>query len=111
MAYANTSIASRIESRIQWCQRLSAQACAPLEIAGWRAEAEGLRDALLERDHTTQYQQGPTSVFERYARGLQDGDAMLRTALVHQQFTSPSRANGLTRRYKKIMGRVSSHSL
>jgi hypothetical protein len=104
MAYAKKSIASRIESRIEWCQRLSAEACAPLEIAGWRAEAEGLRDALLEQDHTTQYRQGPTSVFERYARGMQDGDTMLRTALVHQQFASP-------RRYKKIMGRVSSHSL
>ena len=35
MAYANKSITARIE----WCQRQSTQACAPLEIAGWRAEA------------------------------------------------------------------------
>jgi hypothetical protein len=50
MAYAIQSIASRIE----WCRRQSTQACAPIEIAGWRAEAEGLQDALLDRDHTTQ---------------------------------------------------------
>ena len=40
MAYANKWIASRIE----WCRRQSTQTCAPLEIAGWRAEAEGLQD-------------------------------------------------------------------
>ena len=48
-----------ITSRIDWCRRESTQVCAPLESAGWRAEAEGLQDALLRRDHTTQYQQGP----------------------------------------------------
>jgi hypothetical protein len=87
MAYANKSIASRIE----WCQRLSAQACAPLEIAGWCAEAEGLRDALLERDHTTQYQQGPTSVFERYATGLQDGRSVLRSPRCPNSYHSRAR--------------------
>lgn len=82
MAYANQSIASRIE----WCRRQSTQACAPIEIAGWRAEAEGLQDALLDRDHTTQYQQGPPRVFERYATGLEDGRSVLRAAAVLQQF-------------------------
>ncbi|HJS67026.1 MAG TPA: hypothetical protein VJ760_06830 [Nitrospiraceae bacterium] len=82
MAYANQSIASRIE----WCRRQSTQACAPLEIAGWRAEAEGLQDALLNRDHTSQYQQGPPRVFERYATGLEDGRSVLRAAAVLQQF-------------------------
>jgi hypothetical protein len=78
MAYAPKSIASRID----WCQRQSTQTCAPLERAGWQAEEEGLRDALLHRDHTTQYQHGPPSVFEWYALGLQDGHAMLRTAAI-----------------------------
>jgi hypothetical protein len=115
MAYANRSIASRIE----WCRRLGTQACAPLEIAEWRAEAEGLRDALLHSDHTTQYKQNPPSVFERYATGLQDGRSVLRSAAVPQQFAPPTRTAtnamgdvtmlGLTRRVKKIMGRVSSH--
>jgi len=57
MAYGNKSIASRIE----WCQRQSMQACVLLEVAGWHAEEDGLWDALLNRDHTTQYQQGPSA--------------------------------------------------
>lgn len=80
MAYATTSITSRIE----WCRRQSTQACAPLEIAGWRAEAEGLQDALLHRDHINQYQPGPSCVFVRYVTGLQDGQALIRTAAVFQ---------------------------
>ena len=87
MAYATKSIASRIE----WCRRQRTRACAPLELAGWQAEEEGLRDALLNRDHTHQYQQGPLSVFERYAMGLQDGRAVIRTAAVYQHFAPPTR--------------------
>ena len=122
MAYTTTSIASRI----QWCRRQSTQAFVPLEIAEWCAEADGLQDALLHRDHTAEYQQGSPSVFERYALGLQDGQAVLRTAAVHQHVAPPipqagtgrtagmngmDNVNmpGLTRHVKKIMGRVSSH--
>ena len=126
MAYANKSITARID----WCRWLSTQACAPLEIAEWRAEAEGLEDALLHRDHTTQYQQGSPSVFERYALGLQDGQAVLRTAAVHQHVASPVQQQagterkasssrmgdestrhmlGLTRRGKKTKGSVWGH--
>jgi hypothetical protein len=125
MAYANKSITARIE----WCRRQSTQTCAPLEIAEWRAEAEGLQDALLHRDHTNQYQQGSPSVFERYALGLQDGQAVLRTAAVHQHVVPPvhqawternARSDrmgdvstrhmlGLTRRGKKTMGSVWGH--
>ena len=131
MTYAPKSIASRIE----WCRQQSTQARAPRERAGWQAEEEGLRDALFNRDHTTQYQQGPPAAFERYAMGLQDGHAMLRTAAVYLHFTTPSRTAGtcdvsmrrimgLTRRAetdshecrvtgndKKIMGRVASHGV
>ena len=122
MAYANKSITARIE----WCQRQSTRTCAPLEIAEWRAEAEGLEDAVLHRDHTNQYQQGSPRVFERYALGLQDGQAVLRIAAVHQHGASPVHQAGterkassscrgdmstrhmlgLTRRGKKILGRV-----
>lgn len=80
-----------IEFRIEWCRRQSTQACAPRERAGWHAEEEGLRDALLNRDHTTQYQQGPPGVFERYAMGLQYGQAVLRTPAVYHQFAPPTR--------------------
>jgi hypothetical protein len=93
MAYENKSITARIE----WCRQQSTQTCAPLEIAEWRAEAEGLEDALLQRDHTTQYQQGSPSVFERYALGLQDGQAVLRAAAVHHVGAPPVHHAGAER--------------
>ena len=84
MAYVTKFISARIE----WCRRQSTQSCAPLEIAEWRAEAEGLEDALLHRDHTNQYQQGSHSVFVRYVTGLQDGRALIRTEAVKKRATS-----------------------
>lgn len=86
MAYATNSIASRIE----WCRRQRTQARAQLEFEGWQAEEEGLLDALLNRDHTNQYQHCPPGVFERYAIGLQDGQALIRTAAVDQQLATPA---------------------
>ena len=115
MAYANKSIASRIE----WCRRQSTQASSHLEFEGWQAEEAGLQDALFNRDRTTQYQQGPASVFKRYAMGLQDGRSVLRAAAVLQQFAPPARTAthgmgnvnmlGRTRHVKNILGRASSH--
>ena len=87
MASATASIS--IASRIEWCRRQSMQACSPLEAAGWQAEEDGLWDALLDRDHTNQYQQSQTGVFARYTMGLQDGHAMMRTAAVGQQQPRP----------------------
>lgn len=72
--------------RIEWCRRQTMEACERLELEGWHAEEEGLRDALLNRDHSNQYRFGPPGVFERYAMGLQDGRALLRTAAVDQEF-------------------------
>ncbi|HYM89551.1 MAG TPA: hypothetical protein VES92_10610 [Nitrospiraceae bacterium] len=83
-----------IAFRIEWCRLQSTQARAPREREGWHAEGEGLRDALFNRDHTTQYQQGPPVVFERYAMGLQYGHALLRSAEVYLQFATPSRTAG-----------------
>ena len=107
MAYANKYIASRID----WCRRESTQVYAPLESAGWRAEAEGLEDALFHRDHTNQYQQGPPSVFERYVLGLADGHAVLRMAAVHQHGSMGSdlRLLGLTKKKKKTKESVWGH--
>ena len=84
MTYLTKSIASRID----WCQRQTTQACAPHEREGWQAEEAGLRDALFNRDHTTQYQQGPLNVFERYAMGLQDGESLIRAAAVDQHMAT-----------------------
>ena len=94
-----------IESRIEWCRKQSTQARAPRERAGWHAEEEGLRDALFNRDHTTQYQQGPLDVFERYAMGLQEGHALLRTAAVYYHFATPTRTAGTCdASMRRIMG-------
>ena len=86
MAYATNSITSRIE----WCRRQRTQARAQLELEGWQAEEEGLRDALLNRDHTNQYQQGPPGVFERYAMGLQDGQALILAAGEDRYVATPA---------------------
>jgi hypothetical protein len=64
------------------------QARARLELEGWDAEEEGLRDALLNRDHTNQYRYCPPGVFERYVMGLQDGLAMIRAAAVDQYYAT-----------------------
>jgi len=85
MEYKTKSIASRIE----WCQRQKTQARTQLEREGWQAEVEGLRDALLNRVHTNQYQHCPPGVFKRYVIGLQDGEALIRAAAVDQYFATP----------------------
>ena len=80
MAYTNEFIASRIA----WCQQQKTQASAQLDLEAWHAEGEGLRDALLNRDHTSQYRDYPRGVFERYLMGLQDGRAMIRISGLFQ---------------------------
>jgi hypothetical protein len=99
MAYPTKSLGSRIE----WCRQQSTQARTPLERAGWQAEEEGLRDALLNKNHTYQYQQGQPGVFERYAMGLQYGREVLRTAFVYHQFAPPIRT-ATTGRHAGIYG-------
>lgn len=80
MAYVVESIASRIA----WCQQQKTQASGQLELEEWHAEEEGLRDALLHRDHTNQYRNCASGVCKRYVMGLQDGRAMIRVAEMGQ---------------------------
>jgi hypothetical protein len=131
MVYVNKALVSRIE----WCRKQSTQARAPRERAEWHAEGEGLRDALLNHNHTYQYLQGPLGVFDRYVMGLWYGREVLRTAAGYAQFAIPTRTAwtcdvsmrrimGLTRRgetnghecritgdQNKIMGRVARHGV
>jgi hypothetical protein len=86
---------NNIISRIGWCRLQETQARTPLELEGWQAEKEGLWDALLNRDHTTQYQQGPLCVYGRYVVGLQDGDALIRAAAMEQHFATPDGTHGI----------------
>jgi hypothetical protein len=77
VAVARPVITSHIRSRIEWCRRQRIQARTQPELEGWRAEEEGLQDAILNRDHTNQYRYSPPDVFERYAMGLEDGRALI----------------------------------
>ena len=71
-----------IAVRIEWCRRQSAQARTEPEVDGWSAEADGLRDALMNSDHTDIYQLCPPEILRRYVMGFQDGTALLQTARV-----------------------------
>jgi hypothetical protein len=69
-----------ITVRIEWCRRQSAQARTEQEVDGWSAEADGLRDALMNSDHTGTYRQCPPEILRRYVLGFQDGTALLQAA-------------------------------
>ena len=73
-----------VNIRIEWCKRQSAQARTESEVDGWRAEADGLRDALMNSDHTENYRLCPPEIFQRYVLGFQDGTALLRAAWVER---------------------------
>lgn len=69
-----------VNLRIEWCRRQSAQARTEPEVDGWHAEADGLRDALMNTDHTDHYRLCPPEILRRYMLGFQDGTALLRAA-------------------------------
>ena len=73
-----------INVRIEWCRRQSAEARTEPEVDEWRAEADGLRDALMGADHTDDYRLCPPDVLRRYELGFQDGTALLRAARVQR---------------------------
>ena len=71
---------SPVTSRIVWCRRQRATACSQFELEAWRAEEEGLRDAVLYRDHVNKYRHRSSKLFERYLLGFQDAKALMRAA-------------------------------
>ncbi|MDH4154665.1 MAG: hypothetical protein OEV01_12835 [Nitrospira sp.] len=66
-----------ISVRIEWCRQRSRQARSEPEADAWQAEADGLRDAVMNRNHSNDYRFCPPDIRERYLLGLQDGLAML----------------------------------
>jgi hypothetical protein len=86
MAHATTPIINRI----LWCRRQGTLAREQPERDFWRAEEEGLRDALFQQDHMKQYQSSSPEVFKRYAMGLNDGKAIIRVARVLMQRNPPA---------------------
>lgn len=71
---------SQVTYRIVWCRRQRAQARTEAELEAWRAEEEGLRDAVLHRDHVNKYRLRSSKLFERYLLGFQDAAALMRAA-------------------------------
>lgn len=87
-------IPNPITLRIRWCRQQATQAQTEWEADGWRAEEEGLRDALMNSDHTDDYRLYPPEICERYVNGFQDGTVMLRAARV-EHMTMTAAAVGL----------------
>ena len=71
-----------ITVRIEWCRRQSAQARTEPEMDVWCAEANGLRDALMNTNHTDDYRLCSPEVLRRYMLGFEDGTALLRATRV-----------------------------
>lgn len=82
MGHAVNSIIARIE----WCRRKRTQARGQREFEEWHAEEDGLRDALLNRDHSNQYRYGARGTFVRYVMGLEEGRDLIRVDAVGRQF-------------------------
>jgi hypothetical protein len=78
-----------ISVRIDWCRRQSAQARTDQEADGWRAEEDGLRDALISDDHSHAYRLCHPKIQERYSRGFQDGTVLLNAARMGRTMHAP----------------------
>lgn len=74
--------------RIACCRRQRAKAHTKIEQEAWRAEEEGLRDAVLHRDHTDKYRDQPPIILERYLTGFQDARALMRVAKALELYKS-----------------------
>ncbi len=73
-----------VNVRIEWCRRQVAQACTEPEVDGWRAEENGLRDAVMNRDRTDDYRLCPPGILARYVLGFQDGTVLLRATRIER---------------------------
>jgi hypothetical protein len=82
--------ANLVTLRIVCCRQQRAKAGTDLEVEAWRAEEEGLRDAVLRRDHVQKYRSRSPILFERYVLGFQDGKALMRVARVTRSRQSVS---------------------
>ncbi len=82
MAYAS----NRLIVRIEWCRQQKAHAHGQRESEEWHAEEDGLRDALLNQDHSNRYKCSFPTAYARYLIGLQDGRDLLRLDAVGRQF-------------------------
>jgi hypothetical protein len=82
MAYAT----NRLMARIEWCHEQKMHTQGQRESEEWHAEEDGLRDALLNEDHSNRYKSRLPGAYARYLIGLQDGRDMLRVDEAGHQF-------------------------
>lgn len=73
-----------VRLRIACCRRQRDKARTHIEQEAWRAEEEGLRDAVLQRNHTDKYRMKSPIMLERYLIGFHDARALMRIAKVTQ---------------------------
>lgn len=85
-----------IFTRIEWCRRQRIFARSQPDVERWRAEEEGLWDAILDQDHMAQYRNAPAEIGERYAMGFHDGQVMLRVARVARRLSPQAHTVSLT---------------
>ena len=71
-----------IMTRMEWCQQNRVKAGTKAESEEWCAEEEGLRDALLHKEDMGRYQYSSTTLRTRYELGLEDGQILLRLAVL-----------------------------
>jgi hypothetical protein len=70
---------TNIISRIAWCRhQQQLHLLTQEERAGWRAEEDGLMDALFGRNRMASMRETHRSQLARYHCGLEDGIALLR---------------------------------
>lgn len=70
---------TNIISRIHWCRhQQQLHMLTREERAGWRAEEDGLKDALFGRQRTASLRESHPSQLARYQIGFEDGMALLR---------------------------------
>jgi hypothetical protein len=97
-----------IIARIEWCRlQQHLPSVTPEEREGWRAEEDGLVDALGNRERTAFMRKEYRSQFTRYQCGLEDGKALLR---IRTSFPSGmTRLKGLGPAYATTLARMDKH--
>jgi hypothetical protein len=80
-ATATADIRTCLIARIGFCHTQAMKAHTSQEAQEWRAEEQGLIDALLKRDCTYEYQNRP-GLLERYVTGLNAGAVLIRAASI-----------------------------
>jgi hypothetical protein len=78
---ATAEVNACLIARIGWCHKQAMKALTPRDVEEWRAEKQGLIDALLQRDCRYEYQHS-SDLLERYSKGLEEGRVLIQAARI-----------------------------